>query len=130
VRQRGPKQERRGGIETWSCRQRATGIPPKQESRGGIETRPDLGDLATAGNGSRNAVVALKHSTIAWTIGFAISKQERRGGIETEEGRKGREDVEGKQERRGGIETVLIRFLICKSLNIAAALQRGIPRIR
>ena len=75
-------------------------------------------------------MVALKRQAGSGSETPRLRKQERRGGIETEEGRKGREDVEGKQERRGGIETVLIRFLICKSLNIAAALQRGIPRIR
>ena len=77
------KQERRGGIETGLA---AGGDRPgarKQERRGGIETRWREQEQVSM-EGSRNAVVALKHERVSpWIEVCVVTKQERRGGIET-----------------------------------------------
>jgi hypothetical protein len=77
------KQERRGGIETWTC-----------NNYSGAD---DLG--------SRNAVVALKPYNGGPQLLRLPPKQERRGGIETAKERTFPTACFGKQERRGGIET-------------------------
>ena len=55
--------------------------------------------------GSRNAVVALKPGSNPRRCGSGLSKQERRGGIETGILPRSPLPADAKQERRGGIET-------------------------
>ena len=71
-----------------------------------VALKPEAASAARAGEGgSRNAVVALKLRRSRFCFRFSSRKQERRGGIETDQDHPRPQLHIGKQERRGGIET-------------------------